>query len=47
MGKNQLKSSLAGQFQSNFIQITLAERNFKFVQINGQILFKEEIIAVM
>jgi hypothetical protein len=30
----------ASQFQSNFIQIILALREFKFVQIKGQVLFQ-------
>jgi hypothetical protein len=35
----------AGQFQSNLEQIILKWREFKLVQIKGQVLFKEEIIT--
>jgi hypothetical protein len=37
----------AGQIQSNLVQIILGWREFKFVQIKGQILFKGEIITKM
>jgi hypothetical protein len=45
-----LKSSSpepAGQNQSNLVQIILWGREFKFVQINGQVLFIGEIIVKM
>jgi Fe-S cluster assembly ATPase SufC len=35
----------AGRIQSYLIQIILGEREFKFVQIKGQVLFKGEIIT--
>jgi hypothetical protein len=37
----------AGQIQSNLVQIILGEREIKFVQIKGQVLFKGEIITKM
>jgi hypothetical protein len=37
----------AGQIQSNMIRIIVGSREFKFGQINGQVLFKGEIITKM
>jgi hypothetical protein len=37
----------AGQIQSNLLQIILGLREFKFVQIKSQVLFKGEIITKM
>jgi hypothetical protein len=37
----------AGQNQSNLVQIILWWREFKSVQIKGQVLFKGEIITKM
>jgi hypothetical protein len=48
--ENFLKSSSsepAGQIQSNLVQIVLGCREFKFVQIKDQVLFKGEIITKM
>jgi hypothetical protein len=45
--KKSFSPELVGQFQSNLVHIIFAERELKFVQINGQVLFKGEIIAKM
>jgi hypothetical protein len=37
----------SGQFQSNFVQIILGQREFQIVQIKGQVIFKGEIIMKM
>jgi hypothetical protein len=44
IGKKSPSPETAGQFQSNFVQIILSLREFKIVQIKGQVLFKKEII---
>jgi hypothetical protein len=39
--------SRTSQIQSNLVQIILGWREFKFVQIKDQVLFKGEIITKM